>query len=99
MNQPKGPMARIERRIEEVERQANSNPFAVIHETLGEERAEEVVDPEGEILWDELTDDELRAIRGDQEPITGTPWSEISDAQLRRMQEGEDPEKVLRRRG
>lgn len=90
----------MRRRLSAVERtleQRTGTALSVLHDAgAGKGRLREVTDENGAILWESLTDEELRAVAPDEgERICGVLWSKLTDDELRRIAEGEDPEKVI----
>jgi hypothetical protein len=90
----------MRRRLDAVEQTLEKRfgtALSVLHDAgAGKDRLREVTDTNGAVQWSELTDEELRAIAPDEgERICGVLWSELTDEELRRIEDGDDPERVI----
>lgn len=87
-------------RISEAEKKAGvegpDSAFEMLRQAgLSRSRAGRLVTADGRIRWDGMTAEEEGQVRAAFPPAPGVSWSELTDAELRRIAEGEPPEAVL----
>ena len=75
----------------------NSDLYAYLRRCgMDPNRIVEVVEADGSIEWEQLTDAEVDAIATTgPDRVAGVPWEELTDGQLERIVDGEDPEVVV----